>query len=128
MPQFLKYVKNQLKNKVIMKVIPIELLLNFFMKQQKIGYQGINFIIAVMEDDFVTQERKIIELENAFEVLGLLNPIKEHVDSSSNDLNEMSDIFTTGFWDSPLYDFTYHTGFYHANILNGVVWFDRCLN
>lgn len=111
-----------------MKVIPIERLIHFFMKQQKLGYQGINFIIAVMEDDFITTESKLRELENVLDEFGLMNPVIHHVDSSSNDLDRMSDIFRDGLWDSTLYELEYHTGLYCVKILNGEIWFDRCLN
>lgn len=111
-----------------MKVIPIEQLLKFFMKEQKIGYQGINFIISVFEDDFFSHERKMSELENVLGEFGLTKRTKRHRDNSTKNLHEMSDIFKDGFWDSPIYEFEYNTGLYSVKILNGVIWFERCLN
>lgn len=108
--------------------ISIGKMLIFFSEQQKRGYHGINYILAMMDTDELPDAEKIKELNHVLEDFGLTDELEEHIDSSSNDLDPMSEIHFDELWDTPGYGLEYNTRLYSCGILNGVIWFDRCLN
>ena len=100
----------------------------FLNTQQRKGYSAVNQLLDTMNDENLTEKERITETLRLLEEFGLYNSSNSHNDESSKGLDPMTEFVIDALWDTPGFGPEYVTRLFSVGIMNGVIWFERCLN